>query len=56
VLASWPDRRLYAVLFPYEIEQRRVFMNYLPGTWTQIGAVKHITVWEYRGPRAAESQ
>jgi 4-amino-4-deoxy-L-arabinose transferase-like glycosyltransferase len=40
---------LYAVLFPYEIEELHVFRDYLPGTWTQIGAVRHITFWEYRG-------
>lgn len=39
---------LYAELFPFEVEQRKVFSEYLPGTWTQIGAVKHITFWEYR--------
>jgi hypothetical protein len=40
---------LYAVLFPFEIDERHVFSNALPGRWAQIGAVKHITFWEYRG-------
>jgi hypothetical protein len=39
---------LYAVLFPFEIEERHVFRDSLPGTWAQIGAVRHITIWEYR--------
>jgi 4-amino-4-deoxy-L-arabinose transferase-like glycosyltransferase len=56
VLALWPEHPLYAVLFPFEVEQGRIFRNHLPGRWEQIGAVKHITVWEYRGPQAAESQ
>lgn len=46
---------LYAVLFPFEIDEQHVFEGYLPGTWTQVGAVKHITFWEYRGTADVQS-
>jgi hypothetical protein len=46
---------LYAVLFPFEIDELHVFEGYLPGTWTQVGAVKHITFWAYRGTADVQS-
>ena len=39
---------LYAVLFPYEITDWKAFAR-LPGTWVQVGAIKHITVWQFKG-------
>ena len=40
--------QLYAVLFPYEINDWMAFAR-LPGTWEQVGAIKHVTVWQFRG-------
>jgi hypothetical protein len=38
-------RPLYAVLFPFEIEQEHVFEKHLPGPWTKLGNVRHVTFW-----------
>jgi hypothetical protein len=40
---------LYAVLFPFEVEDDGVFRERLPGSWVEIAAVHHITFWEFRG-------
>jgi hypothetical protein len=42
-------RPLYAVLFPFEIDDRRVFIERLRGPWTRIAAVDHVTFWRF-GP------
>lgn len=39
---------LYAVLFPFEIEEWMAFAR-LPGTWVQVGAIRHVTVWQFKG-------
>jgi hypothetical protein len=39
---------LYAVLFPYEIEQLRFFTR-IPGAWEQVVAIQDITVWHFTG-------
>ena len=39
---------VYAVLFPYEIEQLRFFTR-IPGTWEQVVAIQDITVWHFTG-------
>jgi hypothetical protein len=43
------DRPIYAVLHPFEIEDQEwdVFGKHLPGRWTQVGAVRHVTVWRH---------
>ncbi len=43
------DRPLYAVLFPYEIEDApwKAFDGHLTGHWTQVGAVRQVTIWRY---------
>jgi 4-amino-4-deoxy-L-arabinose transferase-like glycosyltransferase len=55
VVAALQRRRqpLYAVLFPFEVEDDRVLSERLPGAWTQVGAVRHVTIWRFDGPRPA---
>jgi hypothetical protein len=40
---------LYAVLFPYEIEDKNwaAFDKHLTGRWVQIGAVRQVSIWRY---------
>jgi hypothetical protein len=38
-------RPLYAVLFPFEINQLHAF-DRMPGRWTQIGRIRHVTIWK----------
>ena len=38
-------RPLYAVLFPFETTDALV--THAPGRWTQIGAVRHVTIWQW---------
>jgi hypothetical protein len=42
-------RPLYAVLFPFEVEERRVLADALPGQWTLAGTVRDVTIWRYEG-------
>jgi hypothetical protein len=42
VLAT--GRPLYAVFFPFEIEDLRA-LDHVPGYWQRIGHVRHVTVW-----------
>jgi hypothetical protein len=37
---------LYAVLFPYEIEELKFFTR-IPGTWEKVAAIRHVTVWRF---------
>ena len=39
---------LYAVLFPYEIEELKFFTR-IPGTWEKVAAIRHVTVWRFIG-------
>lgn len=41
---------VYAVLFPFEVDERGVLSNSVPGTWTLVESVRHISVWRYDGP------
>jgi hypothetical protein len=58
IAVALEDRRqpLYAVLFPFELEERRALTDFLPGTWTLVGAVRDVTIWRFDGPRAGQSQ
>jgi hypothetical protein len=38
-------RPLYAVLFPFEIEQANVLGAVMPGHWRQVGTVSDVTLW-----------
>jgi hypothetical protein len=38
-------RPLYAVLFPFELEDQRAF-DRIPGYWRRIGRVRDVTVWQ----------
>jgi len=40
---------IYAALFPYEIEEDdwAAFRKHLGSGWTQIGAIRHVTIWRY---------
>jgi len=42
-------RPVYAVLFPFEMDDPEwaAFTKHLPGRWTQIGAVRGVTIWRY---------
>jgi hypothetical protein len=46
-------RPVYAVLFPFEVQDSGILQNRLPGTWTQIAKVSDIRIWR-RGPDAAK--
>ncbi len=49
--AAREGRPVYAVLFPFEIEDWGCFSKgRLPGRWTQVGAVRHITIWRLDDP------
>jgi hypothetical protein len=39
------DRPVYAALYPYEIDEWHAFRDHLPGPWTQVGAVRQVTIW-----------
>jgi hypothetical protein len=47
-------RPLYAVLFPFEIEEAEwsAFQKHLAGHWTQIGTVRYVSIWRYDSPPA----
>ncbi len=47
-------RPLYAVLFPFEIEETEwsAFQKHLAGHWTQIGTVRSVSIWRYDSPPA----
>jgi hypothetical protein len=38
-------RPLYAVLFPFEIDQANVLGGVMPGHWRQVGVVSDVTIW-----------
>ncbi|HXQ80986.1 MAG TPA: hypothetical protein VN775_06730 [Opitutaceae bacterium] len=38
-------RPLYAVLFPFEIEQLGALERLMPGHWSQVGKVQDVTIW-----------
>jgi hypothetical protein len=38
-------RPLYAVLFPFEIDEQHVLQKRMPGHWTQVGKVQDVTIW-----------
>lgn len=40
-------RPLYAVLYPFEIDDMGAFRFHLTGHWTQVGSVRHVTIWRY---------
>jgi hypothetical protein len=46
-------RPLYAVFFPFETDEWNAF-DRIHGRWRQIGAVRHITVWQFEGPPAGQ--
>ncbi len=47
-------RPVYAALFPFEIEDPAwgAFPQHLTGHWTQIGAVREVTIWRFDAPPA----
>jgi hypothetical protein len=47
---------IYAALFPFEIEEDAwaAFGKHLGSGWTQIGAIRHVTIWRYDA--SADSQ
>jgi len=47
-------RPIYAVLFPYEIEDKNwaAFDKHLTGHWVQVGAVRQVSIWRYDSPAA----
>lgn len=38
-------RPVYAVLYPFEIEEWKAFEQHLAGHWSQVGAVRHVSIW-----------
>jgi hypothetical protein len=47
-------RPVYAILFRFEIDELGAFRKNLPGRWTQIGAVRQVSIWRYDSPRAPQ--
>jgi len=47
---------VYATLFPFELEDARwtEIERRLPGHWTQIGSVRHVSLWRYDPPTVAQ--
>jgi hypothetical protein len=45
-------RPLYACLYPFEIDDAEwsAFPKHLAGHWTQIGTVRHVSIWRYDSP------
>lgn len=42
-------RPVYAVLFPFEIQEQQVFTQHLSaGAWTKVADVDHVTVWRWQ--------
>lgn len=48
------DRPLYAVLWPFEIEEYRMFERNMPGPWQKVETLESITIWRWTGPTAAD--
>ena len=42
---SAAGRPVYAVLYPFEIEDWKAFEQHLTGHWSQVGAVRHVSIW-----------
>lgn len=38
-------RPLYAVLFPFEVDEMGVLSRRIPGRWNQVGKVQDVTIW-----------
>jgi hypothetical protein len=38
-------RPLYAVLFPFEVQESGIFDKRMPGHWRQVGQVEDVTIW-----------
>ena len=43
--ATASHRPIYAVLFPHEVAE--AFKENMPGSWLQIGAVRHVSIWQW---------
>jgi hypothetical protein len=43
-------RPIYAVLYPYEIDEWHAFRDHIPGPWTQVGTVRQVSIWRYDPP------
>lgn len=46
-------RPLFAVLYPFEIDEWHIFQEHAPGPWVQTHAVRHVTIWRYDAPAAS---
>lgn len=45
---------LYAILHPYEWQEQGAFKEHMPsGTWTQIGSVREVTIWQWTAAKPA---
>ena len=49
---SAEGRPLYALLFPFEIEDQGAFRNHLTGHWTRIAKIRDTSIWRYDSPGA----
>jgi hypothetical protein len=58
MMAALDARRqpLYAVLFPFEVEERRALTRHVPGEWTLVGTVRQVTIWRFDGSGAEVSR
>jgi hypothetical protein len=45
------NRPLFAILYPWEVEDATA--KRFPGEWTQLGAVRHVTIWRRESARVA---
>jgi hypothetical protein len=43
--AARGGRSIYAMLFPFEIDNLGALRTQVPGRWEKVGAIEHVTVW-----------
>ena len=36
---------IYAMLFPFEIDDLAALRMHVPGDWVKVGTIEHVTVW-----------
>lgn len=52
---SIAGRPLYAMLFPFEITEKKSLEANIPGSWTKIGTVRQVTIWRREETKALHS-
>ncbi len=47
-------RPLYAVLFPFEIDEWKAFERHIPGPWRNIALLHDVSIWEWAPARSGD--